>query len=99
MNLEKALSRLLALAKARKPSEDVPYAFEKRVMSHILSAGRIEKVSDYISVLWKAAGSCACIMIFTLVVSYAFQSEEGLGNHDLESTVFASMSQHIEDSW
>ncbi|MDB6052954.1 MAG: hypothetical protein JWN25_477 [Verrucomicrobiales bacterium] len=99
MDIEKVRIGLLKAERSRVPSQDVPYAFEKRVMAHIASCPALESITDYMSVLWKAAGSCACVMVLAFVVSFGFQSDDSLGNRDLESTVFASMSQHIEDSW
>jgi hypothetical protein len=103
MNVKELQSRLLAAARKNPPGAEVPYAFEKRIMAHITTAlAPPDALTLWARALWRAAASCVAV---TLLLS--FWSLASLQQSDppeallqaFESSVFAGMPQHIEDSW
>lgn len=63
MNLSKLEEKLLAAARANRPSDQVPYAFEKRITA-LVSGRRVEdKTLFWSRNLWRAAFSCLAVAV------------------------------------
>ncbi|MDQ6631813.1 MAG: hypothetical protein M3Y82_08645 [Verrucomicrobiota bacterium] len=100
MNLNELEKKLLAAARKNPPSDQVPYAFEKRILAHLT------KPAADLWHLWgkslsRAAASCVALMLLLGVWSGRSidSSLEDL-SQDLDNAVFAAVDQpHLEDSW
>jgi hypothetical protein len=102
MNLSELHSRLIAAARTHPPREDVPYAFEKRVMARLMARPPLDPWALWSRALWRAAASCialtALLGIWSIASLSASDSAETFPDA-FENSVFAAMPEHIEDSW
>jgi len=101
MKLDELQSKLLAAARGAPPSDAVPYAFEKRIMARLTARARLDPVSFWNRMLWRAAVPCLLVMLSVSLWSFLAQSEKGgasLGT-ELEDAVFAPAYAAIEDTW
>ena len=63
MNLSKLEEKLLNAARANPPSDQVPYAFEKRITA-LLASRQVEDKSLFWSrALWRGAFSCLAVVV------------------------------------
>jgi anti-sigma-K factor RskA len=70
MNLSKLEAKLLESARANPPSDQVPYAFEKRITA-LLASRKVEDKSLFWSrALWRAAFSCLAVVLLLGVWLY-----------------------------
>jgi hypothetical protein len=102
MNVHKLHAKLIAAARKHPPGEQVPYAFEKRILSHLAALPAPNVWALWCRPLWRAAISCVAITVLCGVWACARRShtvEAGNFSQDFEAAVFAPMSEHIEDSW
>jgi len=102
MNQNELHSKLMAAARKHPPSEQVPYAFEKRITSRLAARARPTAWSLWSRPLWQAALSCIAITVLCGVWAYGNHSEmeqEDNFSQDFEAAVFAPVSEHIEDAW
>jgi hypothetical protein len=104
MNTESLHKKLVAAARAGKPREDVPYAFEKRIMALIRSAPvSPDAWLSYSLALWRAAAPCLAIMLVagTWVFYEETASQHGFQaglESDLEQTMLAAVD-NTGDTW
>jgi hypothetical protein len=101
MNIEHLQERLWAAARALPPNEDVPYAFEKRVMAALAEQGAVDPWAMWSRLLWRAAAPCVGIMLVVSVWSaVAHSSSTSSGNlaADLDRAVWGPLAS-INDSW
>ncbi len=107
MSLESLNQRLVATARANPPSEEVPYAFEKRVMARLL-AGSARALDPWIQLtrgLWRAVVPCCATA--ALIIAWSWQMEPSRfdtsagAEDDLEVAVVDSidLNDSVEDSW
>ncbi|MBC8002641.1 MAG: hypothetical protein H7X97_08645 [Opitutaceae bacterium] len=101
MKTTRLQEKLIAAARQHEPSDAVPYAFEKRIMARIAAHQPVDELALWAGALWRAAASC-CLIAVAIAV-WSLPSGSSQDNQDFsqefETTVFASMDQHIEDSW
>ena len=92
MKLENLHSKLIAAARANQPSDQVPYAFEKRIMAHLASGPRVDLLGDWSAALWRAAVTCLAITLLTGAWSLysSHQVSAGDFSQEFETAVFAS---------
>lgn len=63
MNPELIRQKLLAVARHDPPSDHVPYAFEKRVMSRLAGREVPDAWAALGGLLWRAVAPCCALMI------------------------------------
>jgi hypothetical protein len=63
MNLDQIQRELVAAARAYRPSERVPYAFEQRIMARVRALPVPDEWAQWARALWNAAAPCVAIMI------------------------------------
>ena len=98
VDLEK---RLLAVARAHRTSDDVPYAFEKRVMARIAMESLVDVWAFWGRLLWRAAAPCLAIMLVFTVWSLFSTTSNSNGDNlaiALEDSVMAPLAR-LEESW
>ena len=96
-------TKLLAAARAARPDERVPYAFEKRIMARLADVQPLDLAALWGRALWR--GALACVAM-TLIISGAWalqqhQTTTALGtdfSQDFESAVLV-MADQPHDSW
>lgn len=71
MNTDILLKKLMAAARKTKPSEHVPYAFEKRIMARIAEMPVYDSIALWSKMLWRAAAPCIIIMIMACLWAVA----------------------------
>jgi hypothetical protein len=96
-------TKLMAAARSHPPQDHVPYAFEKRIMARIAAATPLNPWALWGRPLWRAALSCVAITVVCGLWSLASAQKAASSNdsfaQDFERTVYASLNQHVEDSW
>lgn len=101
MNIVELQKKLLSVARADLPSDEVPYAFEKRIMARIASEQLMDVWALWGRLLWRAAAPCVGIMLVMGVWAVASLDLNGPSQplaSDLEETVLAPLAS-LEDSW
>ncbi len=63
MNLAELERKLIAAARANPPSDQVPYAFEKRIMARLAARPAMDHCTLWARALWRAAAPCVAIML------------------------------------
>jgi hypothetical protein len=101
MNTEKLHERLIAAARAVPPSDQVPLAFERRIMAHLSEVPGREPLMVWNRVLWRAAAPCVALML--AVGAWAYLSGLHLPadsdlSDDLELALSAPFAQ-VEAEW
>ena len=101
MNVNELHAKLMAAARQSRPSDHVPYAFEKRVMSHLAARPAPNIWGLWGRPLWQAALSCVAITVVCGLWAYGHPRKDSADNfsQDFEAAVFAPVSEHIEDAW
>ena len=102
MDLEQLRQTLLATARANRPEDHVPYAFEKRVMAHLEMKPAMELGALWARALWRAAAPCVAVSLVLLGISFFVSADATLvsdeGSPDLEETMLAVIDQS-EETW
>jgi hypothetical protein len=102
MNVNELHAKLIAAARKHPHSEQVPYAFEKRILSHISGRPAPNIWALWGRPLWQAALSCVAITVVCGLWSYGSRPKPDSAesfSQDFEAAVFAPMGEHIEDAW
>jgi hypothetical protein len=102
MNDNELHAKLIAASRKNPPSEQVPYAFEKRIMARLASSPKPNVWALWAPPLWRAAISCVAITV--LCGLWAFTSHQRSDSaenlsQDFEAAVFAPINEHLEDAW
>ena len=102
MNEKELHSKLMAAARRHPPSDAVPYAFEKRIVSHLSARPAPNVWGLWCRPLWQAALSCVAITVLFGLWAYGNVSNAEPADNfsqDFEAAVYAPMSEHIEEAW
>jgi hypothetical protein len=98
-------TKLMDAARSQPPQDNVPYAFEKRIMARLaaVATAPLNPWAMWGRPLWRAAFSCMAITVACGLWSLASAQQSAAGNEsfaqDFERTVYASLDQHVEDVW
>jgi anti-sigma-K factor RskA len=96
MNLAELQKKLIAAARLNPPGEQVPYAFEKRILAHIATRGVADQWMFWTRGLWRAAVSCMAVAAVCGAISLFMPAPSDNGNdlsQDFENTLLASVDQ------
>ena len=101
MNVDALRNKLITTAKNNPPSDKVPYMFEKRIMARLDGHAPLSIWALWSQPMWRAALSCVAITLLCGIWSFSNlnAADSNDFSQDLESAVFAGMSQHVEDAW
>jgi hypothetical protein len=102
MNLNELHAKLIGVARKNPPGDHVPYAFEKRIMSHLAARPAPDVWALWGGPLWRAALSCVAITLLCGLWSFASHratDEPGSFSQDFAAAVFAPLNEHLEDAW
>jgi hypothetical protein len=103
MNPSDLQAKLIRAAKSEPLQDGVPYAFEKRIMARLGKVSPLNFWALWGLPLWRGALSCVAITllcgVWSLTSNPSRDSADSSFAQDLEGTVFASLTQHVEDAW
>ena len=92
--------KLLAAARSNPPSDEVPYAFQTRMMARLRSHGLPDGLALWAGALWRATVPCVVIMI--LLSAWSFFAAPKTTPSDLsqefENTILAAANQQASDA-
>jgi hypothetical protein len=102
MNLAELEKKLIAAARTNQSSDNVPYAFEKRILAYVTARPVTDSALLWARALWRGAASCIAITL--LLSAWTFFApitggSTGDLSPDVESTVLAAVDQEIDNSW
>ena len=101
MKASKLERKLIAAAKANPPSDNVPYAFEQRIMARLGKVPAIDSWAEWSRALWRATAPCIAITLFFGVWSALtpeINSSTSDLSEDLEQAVLAAVTQDSESN-
>lgn len=98
MNLALLQQKLLAAARLDRPSDAVPYAFERRIMARVaeLARGPVDLWGAWSRLLWRAATPClglTAVLLAVALFSGALQGTPLTLGEGLETTVYAVLTE------
>lgn len=70
--------KLLKVARADKPSDSVPFTFEKRVMARIRAVRVVDPWAAWSQALWRATAPCAAVAL--MLGAWTFFQPESSGD-------------------
>lgn len=101
MDLGQLHQKLIAAARANPPSEQVPFAFEQRILARLGSPPQLDAWELWSRALWRAAAPCVGLMLLLSAWSY-FTPWDRPAQPDLsqalDNTVLAATDQQVADS-
>jgi hypothetical protein len=99
MNMAELQKKLFAAARANPPSDDVPYAFEERIMAQLTAKPAFDILASWNRTLWQAAAPCVAVMlllgVWTRFAQRTDSSRETLAV-DLESSLYLPFDNSSE---
>lgn len=100
MDTAKLNQKLIAAARHEVPSDRVPYAFEKRIMSRIADLRPVDVWALWGRALWRAAAPCVALTIIMGVWSYQTNDPKSapIQTADLEHAVLAPLD-NLGEVW
>jgi hypothetical protein len=102
MNASDLQTKLIEAARKEPPQDQVPYAFEKRIMARLAGLSPLNSWALWGRPLWRAALSCVAITLLCGIWSMASAPKADTADsfaQAFERAVFASADQHLEDIW
>jgi hypothetical protein len=94
MDLNELQQKLFSHARSVRPSDAVPYAFEKRVMARLQTTPTIDNWSLWGQGLWRAAA--ACVLLSLALSLWSVWPGHESDSLTLESAVFAAAEEPTE---
>src|SRR5262245_26238898 len=99
MNLLELHRKLIAAARSNAPREDVPYAFEQRIMARITGQQVVDPWGFWARALSRSAILCVAIMLlFTGWSLYLPHASQDSLSQDVDSALFAAVDNTSPDS-
>jgi hypothetical protein len=99
MNMAELQKILLAAARANPPSDNVPYAFEERIMAQLAAKPAFDILATWNRTLWRAAAPCVAVTLllgaWTRFAQHTDSSREALAA-DLESSLYLPFDNSAE---
>jgi len=102
MNLAELEKKLVAAARSHRPSDRVPYAFEKRVTTLLASRPASDLWDLWSRALWRGAIGCVALVLLLSMCSIFLPHANRPANdlsQDFENTMLASAVQDADSSW
>lgn len=93
MDLDELQRKLIAVARAQKPSAAVPYAFERRISARLRSLPAVDHWALWAHALWRAAAPCIAVSVFLAawsLLSPPHKNNSGDFSQEFENTVLAA---------
>jgi hypothetical protein len=91
MNLTDLESKLLAAARRNTPDDQVPYAFEKRIMARLAAIPQPNEWLAWSRALWFGAAACVAVALLTSVLpSRVIDNDDSTFSEGVEQSILAS---------
>jgi hypothetical protein len=93
MNLDNLQRKLIAAARARPPSDAVPYGFEGRIVALIKTSAAVDHWALWARALWRAAAPCIAVTLLLAAWSLFTASRTPIAmdvSQDFENTILAA---------
>lgn len=99
MQYEALEKKLLAAARHQPPSDEVPYAFEQRILARLKQKPQVDGLTLWSRWLWRAAVSSLLVTLLTGIwaLTPPAQPTAGAYAEDFESLVYAGLNE-LSDS-
>ena len=92
MDTEFLRKQLVHAARAKRPSDQVPYAFSKRIMAGLTKQKPFDLWNIWSRILWKSAASCIGITLFCGVWAiFCVESHDEIFGNDFEEVMFSAL--------
>ncbi len=99
MNMAELQKKLFAAARTNPPSDEVPYAFEERILAQLAAKPAFDILAAWNRTLWQAAAPCVVVMLllgaWTRFAQRTDSSRETLAA-DLESSLYLPFDNSTE---
>jgi hypothetical protein len=99
MNMAELQKILLAAARANPPSDNVPFAFEERIMAQLAAKPAFDILATWNRTLWRAAAPSVAVTLllgaWTRFAQHTDSSHETLAA-DLESSLYLPFDNSTE---
>ena len=95
MDLSHLSRKLIAAARAYPPAEQVPFAFENRIMARLAAVPAFDEWVWWSRALWRGAAACLALTVLLSAWSALPRSNSSM---DLEDAVVVSVDQ-ADVSW
>lgn len=95
MNLVELQRKLIAAARSKPMADDVPYAFEQRVMARLRTRVVPDRWAVWARALWCGAAPCLAIMLLLVAWSAlgpALSSSATDFSQDFDNTILAAVN-------
>lgn len=104
MNLAELQKKLLAAARTTPPSEQVPLAFERRILAQLTARPAMDLPALWAQALWQATAPCVALTLGLLALSSVLTTEvttstDGDLAQTFEQTLLAATDATTEESW
>ena len=98
MNVVDLEKKLIRAARQDKPSDKVPYAFEKRIMAFLEPLPTPDCWGLWAGALWRAAVPCLALMLLLTAWSFVPATTPSSDNlsQEMDNTVLAAIDQAPE---
>jgi hypothetical protein len=98
MNVVDLEKKLIEAARQDKPSDKVPYAFEKRIMAFLEPLPTPDCWGMWAGALWRAAVPCLALMLLLTAWSFVPATAASSDNlsQEMDNTVLAAIDQMPE---
>ena len=91
MNLAELQTKLLAAARRNTPDDQVPYAFEKRIMARLAALPQPCEWLAWSRALWFGAAACVAIALLTSVLpARVIDDDDDSFSEGVEQSIMAS---------
>lgn len=99
MDSERALNRLLNVARQTPVGDGVPYAFEKRIMAHIRESGVADPLFFWVRALWRSVPVFAVVCTIAFVITSAQPPASDVTLQASFEDVVMTSGDFFSDSW
>lgn len=100
MKMDNLQEKLIAAARKTSTSQQVPFAFEKRIMARLADDALPDGWILWSRALWRAAVPCLLLVVFaSLWSSNSMNSDTVDFSLQFEEAVLAELNENLENSW
>jgi len=100
MNLENLRTKLIGAARQNAPPEDVPFAFEKRIMARLKAQPPEDAWAFWGAGLWRGAAACAALSAVSIMLSlWALPATSEPSQEAAFETVLLAGADQLTESW
>lgn len=103
MDLANLQQKLIATARKHSPSDEVPYAFERRIMALLGNRPVMDRWGLWAAGLWRSAVACLAVAIvlgaFTLLAPQPPSASSNDLSQAFENTMLVAVDQDTDSAW